>query len=516
MNRMLVLFPIFVALAAVFLSQRRETDTTHPIPGRNNTVLFLTTDSSGCSNVHVAAVSALLKNHPEVEIHYASFSKTHKRLKRVSTAAPSTNTTGSFGWHELSGPGFEDAIARGLPSWNDAISPPGLKGVGKMMSDFATCVLPWEADEHWRIYSEMIDIIDKVDPALIILDGPFTPAGDIAFNVNRRFITLSPNTVAEIFGMGQPWGAAFWKFPAMASGIPYPVPWDMIPRNIFLVLWQIWAVLTEPKIPVVREYLQKKGVKNPLQLGFIVPGVPTFMATLPEANLPVESLPEDTRFYGPIVIDTAPVAEQDPELAVWLKRAPTVLVNLGTLVQLNEERTRAMTGALKAVLDSTNNQVLWKIRTIGNISEEIFNPVRPFMMNGRLRIERWLDADPISIMETGDVVLSVHHGGAGCYHEAIFTGIPQVILPLWFDLYSIARTAEYLGIGIWPGHETAPTWDSETLAQGILEALNGKSSAEMRRKSSELSVKARSYGGKAAVARDIANLAAQGGIAARL
>jgi hypothetical protein len=169
----------------------------------------------------------------------------------------------------------------------------------------------------------------------------------------------------------------------------------------------------------MREYLKKKGIINPLPLGFIVPGVPTFLATLPEANLPVGSLPDDTRFYGPIVIDRAPASEQDPELAAWLRQAPTVLVNLGTLVQFSEERARNMTGALKTVLDYSNNQVLWKIKTVGNFSEDVFNPVRPYVESGRLRIERWLDADPISLMETGNVVLSVHHGGAGCYHEAV-------------------------------------------------------------------------------------------------
>jgi UDP:flavonoid glycosyltransferase YjiC (YdhE family) len=91
------------------------------------------------------------------------------------------------------------------------------------------------------------------------------------------------------------------------------------------------------------------------------------------------------------------------------------------------------------------------------------------------------------------------------------TGIPQVILPLWFDLYSIAQTAEYLGIGVWPGQDTAPNWDSEMLSEAILGALNGKGSAEMRRRATELRVKARSYGGKTAIARDIASLAALGG-----
>jgi hypothetical protein len=34
-------------------------------------------------------------------------------------------------------------------------------------------------------------------------------------------------------------------------------------------------------------------------------------------------------------------------------------------------------------------------------------------------MSKWLAVDPVSLLETGDVVVSVHHGGSNCYHEAI-------------------------------------------------------------------------------------------------
>ena len=41
------------------------------------------------------------------------------------------------------------------------------------------------------------------------------------------------------------------------------------------------------------------------------------------------------------------------------------------------------------------------------------------LKEGRLRLEKWLKPDPAALLETGNIVLSVHHGGANCFHEAI-------------------------------------------------------------------------------------------------
>lgn len=87
-------------------------------------------------------------------------------------------------------------------------------------------------------------------------------------------------------------------------------------------------------------------------------------------------------------------------------------------------------------------------------------------------------------------------------------GIPQVILPLWFDCYNFASTAEYLGVGIWPGRDTAPAWHSQTISAGIVRALVGDGSAALKEKSRALGEKARSYGGRNAAAREVARLAA--------
>lgn len=52
-------------------------------------------------------------------------------------------------------------------------------------------------------------------------------------------------------------------------------------------------------------------------------------------------------------------------------------------------------------------------------SDDFKLPVQEFIDNGRLRLASWLHVDPTSILESGHVIASVHHGGANCYHETV-------------------------------------------------------------------------------------------------
>lgn len=64
-------------------------------------------------------------------------------------------------------------------------------------------------------------------------------------------------------------------------------------------------------------------------------------------------------------------------------------------------------------------QVLWKFTKYGEYSDDLLSLLQPYINAGRLRMSRWLTVDPVSLLETGDIVASVHHGGSNCYHEAI-------------------------------------------------------------------------------------------------
>ena len=78
-----------------------------------------------------------------------------------------------------------------------------------------------------------------------------------------------------------------------------------------------------------------------------------------------------------------------------------------------------MSVAIAEVLSKTGIQLLWKFNKMGDYSDDVFLPLEPFLKSDRMRTPSWLVADQSSLLETGDIRVSVHHGGANCYHEAI-------------------------------------------------------------------------------------------------
>lgn len=102
---------------------------------------------------------------------------------------------------------------------------------------------------------------------------------------------------------------------------------------------------------------------------------------------------------------------------------------------------------------------------------------------------------------------SLHYRSKITPLTAYSAGVPQVIFPLWYDLYNYALLVEYLGVGIWPGKDTAPMWDANTLSKGIQTALDDPN---LRQNASRIAHASRKYPGRAAAAAIISNMAAQG------
>lgn len=180
-----------------------------------------------------------------------------------------------------------------------------------------------------------------------------------------------------------------------------------------------------PELEKKRVALRARGVKDPMNFfDQYRSDVPWISAQLKEASIPFSVIPPNITECGPIVLSIAPAEEQDPELAAWLARAPTVLVNLGSSVFYDEDMARIMATSFLPVLEQTNIQFLWKIRNMANggeveVSAEALAPIQEYIQSGRVRIEKWLKADPSALLDTGNIVASVHHGGANCFYEAI-------------------------------------------------------------------------------------------------
>jgi hypothetical protein len=78
-----------------------------------------------------------------------------------------------------------------------------------------------------------------------------------------------------------------------------------------------------------------------------------------------------------------------------------------------------MAGAIVEVLSKSGVQLIWKFDKWGNYSDNFLHPLQTYMDSGRPRMSKWITVDPMSLLETGNIIVLVHHGGSNLYHEAI-------------------------------------------------------------------------------------------------
>ncbi|CVK86063.1 uncharacterized protein FMAN_06526 [Fusarium mangiferae] len=395
--RILLFTALLIVPLAYFLSHQALTQHAPYFQGRIKTLIFLTNSSEhGLSNVHLATASAILENYPDIEVHFASFPFIEPKLERIpSFAKIKSPHAKTIVFHGLTGLKFVQAIAKEGRSF---ISPPGWGDIGTLAKHIQLWISPWTFEDHVHLYKELGDIIDEVDPAVIVLDR--------------------------------------WFRDRPSSGFPFPVPLLKLPEN--------------------------------------------------GAMIPVEVLPPNVTCAGPIILSGPPADQQDPETATWLKKAPTLLINLGSNLAYDESRAELMAIAIAVLLSSTEYQVLWKFNKLGDFSDDFLVHLKPYLDNEGLRMPSWLVADPSSLLDTGNIVTSVHHGGSNCYHEALAAGVTEVILPLWADLYNYAALAETRGIGVWGCKDSTPNWTSECLLDAFMKGIDGCGESFLQRRAKYL------------------------------
>jgi UDP:flavonoid glycosyltransferase YjiC (YdhE family) len=91
------------------------------------------------------------------------------------------------------------------------------------------------------------------------------------------------------------------------------------------------------------------------------------------------------------------------------------------------------------------------------------------------------------------------------------TGVPQVILPQWIDLYNFAQLVEDINVGVWGCRETSPNFTPDCLAYSIRKvATDSDASLAMRKKAQQLAQTTKENPGQYIAADGIAKLAASG------
>ncbi|KAK2473807.1 hypothetical protein H9L39_13767 [Fusarium oxysporum f. sp. albedinis] len=347
-------------------------------------------------------------------------------------------------------------------------------------------------------------------------------------------MVLSPNTIKKFAVPVQPKLAALWKYPIACSALPYPIPWSLIPWNIYFGFVAGYTLLTDTRLKKTTEILRDGidpsiSLMTMMELGVLrpaPPNLPILVANSPDIDYPFSIIPPQLTSCGPIIRAAPPIREVDAGLTEWLSQGSTIYVNLGTHHKSNPTEAHQMSKAFRKVLEHADTlhsagkplQILWKLGRVpdeeGNAPKRdtytgewalVTDELQAYIKSDRVRLTDWLVAEPKSVLGSQSIVCSVSHGGANSFYEALCSGIPQALLPAWTDCYDFANRVELLGIGLWANKEAKPRRQEDELAEALLEILFGPESAGMRKRAEEGASRHPEWEGRQMAAQEILN-----------
>ncbi|KAK2592288.1 hypothetical protein QQS21_010008 [Conoideocrella luteorostrata] len=463
-------------------------------------ILLLTNKERGQANVFLATAQALIEQDPTVEIHFATFPGLENAISSVSNIVQRSHPAAkAIVIHRVEGISYFERTVKhmetagmrqksGLPA--SLTKPLSFWNTLEAIKDAVPVFLPYNSEDISAVVLSIIDITHKVRPDLVVVDGFMSPALTAVYHLQIPFTCLSPNAIKDFAGKFQPRLSAIWKFPALFSGYSFPVPWYRIPTNIFIFCYMIYQFHVDGRRKQAEQYLQREHqikLRNPTDLLMdLPPDVKILVSSLPETDLPVV-VPPHVIPCGPIILKSDPMALQSSELNPWLDQRPTIYVNLGSQYMWDENGIREFARALRIIFENTKQEIqcLWKLKPYQEDWSLESDPqahcaLEEYLEQDRIRIVSWVDLDPLSLLETGQVVCSVHHGGANSYNEALWSAVPQVVLPVWFDCYDYAQRVQLLGIGRIGSPTKKPQWLAEELAAEILVVIQGRGAQVMK------------------------------------
>ncbi|KAL4935463.1 hypothetical protein BDV06DRAFT_234306 [Aspergillus oleicola] len=483
---------------------------------RTKTILFITNAELGQATITLAVAYEFLLRQV-YSVHIASFTPLGPHITTLNTQAVSTymksapaaftsiDEVATATFHDLPGRTMVDAVFARHPETNwFGTHGIGFFGARKAYSTLCDLVSPWEGDEYVSVFKRCVEVIQSVEPDIVVVEPLLAQGVDAARFTGRRFAMLSPNSVKD--HVVQPNLGNLWKFPVICSGYTYPLPWKHILPNAYLGLSAGIALATSPALKAIDARRHAEGIKGayPIMASMDKNPAPIILASREEIDYSFY-VPDHVTRCGPILRPCGAISEECPELAKWLAQRPTVLVNLGSNVCFDSEQTREFAGALHTLLDARSDiQVLWKLKldrekeAVDWISEAL-ECIMDEVTEGRVRLEEWLPVEPHCVLQSGHVCCMVHHGGANSFNEAVRAGVPQIVLPVWFDTFDYASRVEYLKIGVWASKKSAPKINAPELGKAFLRVLDSKESSNMRQEARVIASKLLSSEGRVSI-----------------
>ena len=154
---------------------------------------------------------------------------------------------------------------------------------------------------------------------------------------------------------------------------------------------------------------------------------------------------EYPRTMSPLTTYVGPILSKSPdpipkELMTWLDKKgkqEVIYISMGSFLELGREEILPI---LNAVL-ATHYSAVWSLRTKTN---DALNGIS--IDRDRIFITEW--APQLSVLQHRSVSMAILHGGSNGLHEALYNGVPPIVLSVAGDQYANAGRVQYQHLGI--------------------------------------------------------------------
>jgi hypothetical protein len=156
----------------------------------------------------------------ESDIHLASFSPLQSRLTAFldahTAAYPplSHNAPLRVTFHIIAGLSMKQTFERDNLAADQIVHAPGISGAVYSYQRLVETMLHYESSEYVETCRSCCDLLETVNPTLVVVDPVLNQALDACRMLKRDYVILAPSSFKEIAGALQPNMAMFWKFPA--------------------------------------------------------------------------------------------------------------------------------------------------------------------------------------------------------------------------------------------------------------------------------------------------------------
>ena len=174
-------------------------------------ILLATNSEYGQANV-VLAVAYELLLQGEFNVHLASFPVLQGRVNHLLANLASKEAS-HLTFHALPGQTLTEAFAsRGEDFGTPHRS--GVRGSIESFGEMPNILAPWDGPEYIQGYNHCLELLEKLDPIVVVIDPILSQGLDACRQTSRQHIVLSPTSLKETAIYQQPRLAFIWKYPA--------------------------------------------------------------------------------------------------------------------------------------------------------------------------------------------------------------------------------------------------------------------------------------------------------------